>query len=60
MEWKYLKSLLAKQYHQDKTSFKEAIVAVLNSLGNQQHQEKIWSLLNPIFQRFEKTQIFTC
>jgi len=57
--WKYLKNILAKQYHQNKMSFKEAIVSVLNSLGNQQHQEKLWSLLNPIFQRFEKSQILS-
>jgi len=57
--WKYLKGILGKQYHDNKNSFQQAIVELLESLDNQQHQEKIWSLLNPIFQRFEKSQILT-
>ena len=57
--WKYLKSLLGKQYHNNKTSFQNAIVELLESIGKKEHQERLRTLLNPLFQRFEKSQILT-
>ena len=58
--WKYLKKILGKQYHSSKESFEEAIAELLESLGNDIHQEKLWTLLNPVFQRYEKSQILGC
>jgi len=58
--WKYLKKILGKQYHADKASFENSIVRLLESLGNDIHQEKLWTLLNPVFQRYEKSQILGC
>ena len=55
--WKYLKTIVAKQYHDGEKSFQSAIVKLLSSLGNKEHQSKIWQLLNPKFQKFEKSQI---
>lgn len=55
--WKYMKKILGQSYHQDKKSFKQEIVTLLNDLSRQDHQEKIWTLLNPIFQQFPKSQI---
>jgi transposase len=52
--WKYLKKILGKQYHGCKDSFEKSIVKLLESLGDDIHQEKLWTLLNPIFQRYEK------
>jgi len=57
--WKYMKNILGKEYHDGKISFQQAIIKLLESLGNEQHQEKLWVLLNPLFQRFEKSQILT-
>lgn len=58
--WKYLKKILGKQYHGCKDSFENAIVELLGALGNDVHQEKLWTLLCPIFQRYEKSQILGC
>ena len=58
--WKYLKKILGKQYHGCKDSFENAIVELLGSLGNDTHQEKLWTLLSPVFQRYEKSQILGC
>jgi len=58
--WKYLKKILGKQYHDCKESFEKAIIGLLESLGNDIHQEKLWTLLNPVFQRYEKSQILGC
>ena len=55
--WKYLKSILATQYHKCKATFESAIFDLLGKLNSGHHQEKLWTLLNPIFQRFEKSQI---
>jgi len=55
--WKYLKNILGKQYHGCKDSFEKSIVTLLESLGDDIHQEKLWTLLNPVFQRYEKSQI---
>ena len=55
--WKYLKGILGKQYHDNKISFQNAIVELLESIGDKEHQDKLWTLLNPLFQRFEKSQI---
>ncbi len=58
--WKYLKKIVGKQYHADKASFENAIVRLLASLGNDIHQEKLWTLLKPVFQCYEKSQILGC
>jgi len=58
--WKYLKKILGKQYHASKTSFENAVVELLSALDEDEHQDKLWTLLNPIFQRFEKSQILRC
>ena len=58
--WKYLKKKLGKQYHDCKATFEKSIVELLESLGNDIHQEKLWTLLNPVFQRYEKSQILGC
>lgn len=58
--WKYLKKILGKEYHPSKASFEEAVVKLLEALNQDPHQEKLWTLLNPIFQRFEKSQILRC
>ena len=57
--WKYMKRILAKQYHKCKETFEKAIIDLLENLNYGIHQEKLWTLLNPIFQRFEKSQILT-
>ncbi len=57
--WKYMKKILAGQYYPCKTTFKKAIAQLLENLNKDTHQEKLWTLLNPIFQRFEKSQILT-
>lgn len=57
--WKYMKGILGQEYHKCKVTFEKAIVNLLESLNNDVHQEKLWILLNPIFQRFEKSQILT-
>ncbi len=57
--WRYLKKILAKQYHGSKEAFEKAVVNLLNSLNQRAHQDKLWTLLNPLFQRFEKSQILT-
>jgi transposase len=58
--WKYLKKRLARQYYPCKSTFQKAVVELLESLGQDEHQEKLWILLNPLFQRFEKSQILRC
>lgn len=58
--WKYLKKILGKQYHASKQSFEKAVVQLLTDLGQDKHQEKLTTLLNPAFQRFEKSQILGC
>ena len=58
--WKYLKKILGSQYHACKTSFQNAIVNLLNSLGEEKHQTKLWTLMNPKFQQFVKSQIQIC
>ncbi len=55
--WKYMKRILAKSYHNCKETFERAIVELLENLNHTTHQEKLWTLLNPLFQRFEKSQI---
>lgn len=55
--WKYMKQILAKSYHSCKNTFERAIVSLLDDLNKSNHQEKLKTLLNPLFQRFEKTQI---
>ena len=55
-----MKQILGKQYHHCKMTFQQAIVSLLNSLGDDDHQVRLETLLNPIFQRFEKTQILGC
>lgn len=55
--WRYLKKIIGRQYHDGKIAFQEAIVSLLGDLGNEEHQSKIWVLLNPKFQHFEKSQI---
>ena len=55
--WKYLKKQLGQQYHQSKTSFRNTIVDLLQSLGLEEHQSKIRTLMNPKFQQFQKSQI---
>lgn len=58
--WKYMKQLLGKEYHDGKTTFYQAIVSLLHSLGDHDHQASLKTLLNPLFQRFEKAQILGC
>lgn len=58
--WKYMKQTLAKQVHDSKNTFEHAIRDLLQSLNEQPHQDKLWTLLNPLFQRFEKSQILGC
>lgn len=58
--WKYLKKILGKQYHNCKDSFEKAVIGLLEALGDELHQEKLRTLLNPVFQRFEKSQILSC
>ena len=58
--WRYIKSILAKQYHRCKATFESAISDLLGKLNTGLHQEKLYTLLNPIFQRFEKSQIKLC
>jgi transposase len=58
--WKYLKKILGKGYHTSKESFENAVVALLSALDEDEHQDKLWTLLNPEFQRFEKSQILRC
>jgi len=55
--WKYMKQILGKSYHICKETFENAIVDLLENLNQSVHQEKLWTLLNPLFQRFEKAQI---
>jgi transposase len=55
--WKYMKGILAKKYHKCKQTFEKAIVELLENLNYGTHQENLKTLLNPIFQRFEKSQI---
>lgn len=55
--WKYMKQILAKSYHPCKETFERAIAELLGNLNDSIHQEKLWTLLNPLFQRFEKSQI---
>lgn len=57
--WKYMKKILAKQYHYSKETFEKAIFDLLRSLNLSTHQDNLWTLLNPLFQRFEKSQILT-
>ncbi len=57
--WKYMKKILAKQYHYSKETFEKAIVNLLENLNLSTHQDKLWTLLNPLFQRFTKSQILT-
>lgn len=57
--WKYSKGIIGKQYHENKKSFQDAVIKLFESMGNEEIQEKIWTLLNPVFQKFEKSQILT-
>ena len=57
--WRYLKKILAKQYHECKNTFSNAVVNLLESLESEIHQTKIWTLLNPKYQQFENSQILT-
>lgn len=58
--WKELKKSLGKQYHASKASFEKAVVQLLNHLNEDEYQEKIQTLLTPVFQRFQKSQILGC
>jgi len=58
--WKYLKKILGKGYHASKESFENAVVTLLANLNENEHQDKLRTLLNPEFQRFEKSQILSC
>jgi len=55
--WKYMKQILAKSYYTCKGTFEKSIIELLENLNHSSHQEKLWTLLNPLFQRFEKSQI---
>lgn len=57
--WKYMKKIVGQTYHQSKESFKKEIVNLLSSLNSKEHQDNIWTLLNPVFQQYEKSQILT-
>lgn len=56
--WKYMKNILGSQYHESKAFFEKAIVDLLENLNEPEHQDKLITLLNPKFQRFEKAQIW--
>ncbi len=56
----YLKKILGKQYHEGKESFEKSIADLLESLGGDSHQEKLRTMLKPVFQRYEKSQILGC
>lgn len=58
--WKYMKKILGKERPDGKKSFFKAVLSLLETLDNEEHQNKLWTLLNPIFQRFEKSQILGC
>jgi len=58
--WKYLKKILGKQYQDGKETFEKAIADLLESLGDECHQEKLRTMLKPVFQRYEKSQILGC
>lgn len=55
--WKYLKKTIASQFHQSKEEFEQDIIQLLQTLNLEPHQTKLWNMLNPSFQRFEKSQI---
>lgn len=57
--WKYLKRIIGRTYHDNKTDFQNAIIHLLESLGEQDHQNKLRTLLNPRFQQFSKSQILS-
>jgi len=57
--WKYMKKIIGKEFFRCKETFCQAIVSLLENLADQPHQDKLWTLLNPIFQRFEKAQILS-
>ncbi|MGK0391133.1 MAG: transposase, partial [Maribacter sp.] len=58
--WKYMKKILGKERPDGKKSFFKAVLSLLETLDNEEYQNKLWTLLNPIFQRFEKSQILGC
>lgn len=58
--WKYLKKEICYgKYYPSKEAFHQAIINGLKSLGQQPHRDKLWTLLNPVFQRFDNAQILT-
>ena len=55
--WKYMKTLLARQYHNCKHSFHKAVTNLTQALNQEPHKTELWTRLHPRFQRFEKSQI---
>ncbi|MEM6339493.1 MAG: IS630 family transposase [Pseudomonadota bacterium] len=58
--WKYLKKIIAGKYCQSQQTFFQTVVNLIKSLNKKEHQDKLWKLLNPQFQQFEKSQILGC
>ncbi|NJC28151.1 transposase [Lewinella antarctica] len=58
--WKYIKGLVGKCHYRTKEEFFGAVSSILENMDQDQHQEKLITLLTMKFQTYKESQILGC